>query len=174
MKKTLLLIILILGSFIVLPDLLINKNIIPEDSIRMRIIPNSDSEYDQSIKLKVKKNLENDILNILNGVSNVSESKSKIKNNLNHIENTVKKTLEQENYNNGYNVNFGSNYFPKKTYKGLVYKEGNYESLVITLGEGKGNNWWCVLFPPLCLVEADESDEVEYKIWIEEMIKKYF
>lgn len=65
------------------------------------------------------------------------------------------------------------NYFPEKEYKGVKYDEGYYESLVITLGEGKGKNWWCVLFPPLCLVEAEESDKVEYKFFIKELIDKY-
>ena len=62
---------------------------------------------------------------------------------------------------------------PEKEYKGVKYKEGYYESWVITLGEGEGNNWWCVLFPPLCLVEAEEADEVEYKFFIKELIDKY-
>ena len=66
-------------------------------------------------------------------------------------------------------------YFPKKKYKGITYKEGNYESLVITLGEGAGDNFWCVLFPPLCLIEADETsnDNVEYKFFVKELIDKY-
>ena len=65
---------------------------------------------------------------------------------------------------------------PEKHYKGVTYKEGNYESLVVKLGEGKGENFWCVLFPPLCLLEAEESDkdEVEYKSFIKEIIDKYF
>lgn len=174
MKKTLILLIMIVFAFILLPDLLLKKNILPEESIRMRIIPNSDSKSDQKIKNKIKFNLENDILKLLNGVENIEESRRKIKDNLFHIENTVKNTLNEENINYDYSVNFGYNYFPEKTYNGLTYKEGEYESLVVTLGEGNGSNWWCVLFPPLCLVEADESDEVEYKIWIEEMMEKYF
>ena len=58
----------------------------------------------------------------------------------------------------------------------VTNKEGNYESLVVKLGEGKGENFWCVLFPPLCLLEAEESDkdEVEYKSFIKEIIDKYF
>ena len=55
--------------------------------------------------------------------------------------------------------------------KGIEYDEGYYESLLITLGEGKGDNWWCVLFPPLCLIEAEESTEVEYKSFIKEIIE---
>ena len=67
--------------------------------------------------------------------------------------------------------------FPEKEYKGVVYDEGYYESLLVTLGEGKGDNFWCVLFPPLCLMEAEETDdttEVEYKSFIKEIIEKYF
>lgn len=82
--------------------------------------------------------------------------------------------LDEENYLEGFKINYGSNYFPEKKYKGITYKEGYYESLVITLGEGKGDNWWCVLFPPLCLIEADESRNVEYKSFVKEMFDKYF
>ena len=59
--------------------------------------------------------------------------------------------------------------------KSVTYKEGMYESLVITLGTGEGDNWWCVLFPPLCLVEADESTvgDAEYTFFIKEIIDKY-
>ena len=69
------------------------------------------------------------------------------------------------------------NYFPKKVYKGVTYEAGNYESLVITLGDGLGKNWWWVMFPPLCLLEAEETEEtteVEYKFFIKELIDKYF
>ncbi|MBO5530582.1 MAG: stage II sporulation protein R [Bacilli bacterium] len=57
----------------------------------------------------------------------------------------------------------------------MTYKEGNYESLVVTLGEGKGDNFWCVLFPPLCLLEAEDnsSSEIEYKFFVKELIDKY-
>ena len=56
----------------------------------------------------------------------------------------------------------------------IKYKEGNYESLVVTLGDGSGDNFWCVLFPPLCLLEAeDTNNEVEYKFFVKELIDKY-
>ena len=73
-------------------------------------------------------------------------------------------------------MNYGINYFPEKKYKGVIYEEGYYESLVITLGKGNGENWWCVLFPPLCLMEGEDNntDEVEYKSFVKEMIDKYF
>ena len=75
-----------------------------------------------------------------------------------------------------YDINYGENYFPEKEYKGVSYEEGNYESLVITLGDGLGDNFWCVLFPPLCLLEAEENDtnKIEYTSFIKEIIDKYF
>ena len=71
---------------------------------------------------------------------------------------------------------YGLNPFPAKSYKGVKYKAGEYESLVITLGEGKGDNWWCVLFPPLCMLEAEDQTQksnLEYKSYIKEIIDKY-
>ena len=73
-----------------------------------------------------------------------------------------------------YNINYGLNYFPKKEYKGITYKEGYYESLVVTIGDGKGDNWWCVLFPPFCLIENDKKTDVEYRLYIKDMLEKYF
>ena len=72
-------------------------------------------------------------------------------------------------------VNFGYNYFPPKEYKGIKYDEGYYESLVVTLCEGKGDNWWCVLFPPICALEEDSEnyEKIEYSFYIKEMFNKY-
>ena len=67
------------------------------------------------------------------------------------------------------------NYFPEKEYKGIVYEEGEYESLVITLGNGLGENFWCVLFPPLCLLDSEEEvEDVEYTSFVKELVEKYF
>ena len=76
---------------------------------------------------------------------------------------------------NAYDLNYGYNYFPEKSYKGINYPAGEYESLVVTLGDGLGDNWWCVLFPPLCLLEASESDldEAEYTFYFKDIINKF-
>ena len=88
----------------------------------------------------------------------------------------VKKLLENQNIKADYEINYGVNYFPEKEYKGITYEEGNYESIVIKLGEGTGENFWCVLFPPLCLLEVEEknNDDIEYTSFIKEIIDKYF
>ena len=75
---------------------------------------------------------------------------------------------------NNFKVDYGLNYFPPKTYKGVVYEAGIYDSLVVTLGDGLGKNWWCTLFPPLCLLEDNTTtNNVEYKLFISSIIDKY-
>ena len=70
-------------------------------------------------------------------------------------------------------INFGDNYFPEKEYKDVIYEEGKYESLVVTLGNGEGDNWWCVLFPPICTLEVEENKDIEYKFFVKEIFEKY-
>ena len=154
----------------------INKKeiVIPDNSMRFRIVANSDSKYDQNIKLKVKSNLENSLGQILQDTESVSETEQILENNIEYLNNVVEETLVKEKYIKGFKVELGYNYFPEKEYYGVKYREGNYKSLVVTLGDGAGKNWWCVLFPPLCLIEAEEQTEYEYQFFVKEMIKKYF
>ena len=146
---------------------------IPDDALRIRIIPNSNSEFDQSVKRSVRDKLEITMYDLLKDAKSSEDARKIIKNNLDLVDKDVKKVLNDNNYDLGYNVNFGYNYFPEKEYKGVKYEEGYYESLLVTLGEGKGDNWWCVLFPPLCLIEGEENSKVEYKSMVEEILKKY-
>lgn len=170
MKKILCVIIIVL----IVTGVKASNFVIPEDAIRIRVVANSNSEYDQEIKLKIKEMLEIKMYNLLKNIKGVESARNIINSNLNNIESEIKNILENENYTLGYNISFGDNYFPEKKYNGVTYEEGYYESLVVTLGKGEGDNWWCVLFPPLCLLEAEESEEVEYKFFIEELFDKYF
>lgn len=170
MKKFIMSLLIILFLIFGLKD----KIIIPDNAIRLRIIASSNDDYDQEIKLKVKDKVEDEMYKILDNTYSIALAKNRIENNLLNIDNVVKNTLKENNYNKSYNINFGKNYFPEKTYKGITYEEGMYESLVVTLGNGKGDNWWCVLFPPFCLIEAEDSDEVEYRFKIKEILDKYF
>lgn len=171
--KKIILTILIIGIF-----LFNNKTeavVIPNDAIRLRVIPNSNSSYDQQIKMKVSKVLQQNLYNLLKDIKGASSAREVINENLDEIDKSINELLIKEKYDLGYKINYGDNYFPEKEYKGIKYEEGNYESLLVTLGSGTGDNWWCVLFPPLCLIEADESEaeEVEYKFFIQELIEKY-
>ena len=174
MKKTFILIIFIFVFYVFISDVLAKNITIPNDAIRIRIIPNSNSSFDQDIKLKVKDKLEITMYDLLKDAESSEEAKEIIQNNLELVDKDVKKILSDENYDKGYTINFGKNYFPEKEYKGVKYEEGYYESLLITLGKGEGDNWWCVLFPPLCLIEGEEDTEVEYKSIVMEILNKYF
>lgn len=159
--------------YVMIANVLKEKDIIPKESIRIRVIANSNSNYDQEVKKSVKNILTNDMSSLLKNVSDFDEARLIINNNLPKIDANIENFLTKNNYNTKYDINFGYNYFPKKEYKGIKYKAGYYESLVVTLGEGKGDNWWCVLFPPICLIEAEESEEVEYTTLVREIFSKY-
>lgn len=150
--------------------------IIPDEAIRIRVIANSDSGVDQAVKQIVRSGIENQITEMLVDVNDIDTARSILKENLEDINKTVERILDKNGHAKNYKVEFGYNHFPEKKYKGVVYEEGYYESVVITLGSGKGDNWWCVLFPPLCLMESNQEDieEVEYKSFIKELIDKYF
>lgn len=174
MKKYLILASLIL---VFIPNL--NKEsdeiIIPDEAIRFRVVAESNTKEDQETKTIVKEALEKDLDTLLKDSASIDETRSILKENQNHFESLVERTLLTNKINTTYKVNFGINYFPEKNYKGVIYEEGYYESLVVTLGSGNGENWWCVLFPPLCLMDGVETntDEVEYKSFVKEMIDKY-
>ena len=140
--------------------------IIPNNAIRFRVIANSDSVEDQMKKMEIKSAVENKVYALINGENNAIEVRNIIEDNMDTIKDIV------EEYNVPYNINYGNNYFPSKTYKGVMYPAGNYESLVITLGDGVGANFWCVLFPPLCLLENTEEDisDVDYRLYVKKLL----
>ena len=154
-----------------------NEVIIPGEAIRFRVIANSDSDSDQNTKILVRDTLEKQISLDLKNITNIKDSRKILTGNLDNYKNLIINTLEDNNIEETFKINYGFNYFPEKKYKGVKYKEGKYESLVVTLGKGEGKNWWCVLFPPLCLLEAEENydkDEIEYKSYVKELIDKFF
>jgi stage II sporulation protein R len=103
----------------------------------------------------------------------INNTRNDIVNNIKNIENNISKLFSDNNYNKTFNIRYGLNEFPEKTYKGVKYEKGLYESLKIEIGNAKGNNYWCVLYPPLCLI--DESNEkIEYKSKIIEIFNKLF
>lgn len=143
--------------------------IIPKESIRYRIVANSNNEIDQYNKFKANEVIFPIINDIMNNSNNIIEARKNINKNIPLIEKSL------DNLNIKYKVSFGQNYFPTKTYLNNTYSEGNYESLVIYLDEAKGDNFWCVMFPPLCLIDINREnlDKVVYKSYAKEIINKY-
>ena len=176
MKKTLITLAIILTTYMLIGVKAEELVEIPDNAIRIRVIGNSDSEYDQEKKQEIRKDVQLYMQELLKDAKNTEEARTIINDNMKNLNKELDNYLTEINYDKDYTINFGLNYFPEKEYKGIKYKEGLYESLLITLGEGKGKNWWCVLFPPICLLEAEETEtnEVEYKSFVKEVIEKYF
>ncbi|MGZ7445632.1 stage II sporulation protein R [Paenibacillus sp. TH7-28] len=135
--------------------------LIPQDSIRLRILANSDGMGDQIVKRKVR----DAVVEQMNGwvvqldqPQSLDEARRVIRDNLPAIEEQVGETLKESGKNYNYKVELGVVPFPTKMYGGAVYPAGDYEALRVTLGEGRGKNWWCVLFPPLCFIDAGSGD----------------
>lgn len=173
MKKIILL-LTIITIFLIYNEVKGEEIIIPSTAIRLRIIPNSNSALDQNMKIKVKDYLEKNTYELLSNETDIEEARKLIKTNIPELEKNIDKIFKENNYNMTYNVSYGNNYFPEKEYRGIKYEEGYYESIVIKIGEGEGDNWWCVLFPNLCLVDLENNEDIEYKSWIVEKINKIF
>lgn len=173
MKKIIIFVLLIISLLFLVNNNISSETIIPDSAIRFRVIGNSNTVYDQNIKLQIRNVIQNKILELTRNTKTIEEVRNIIKEHQEELYDITNEKLKELNYDKPFKLNYGYNYFPKKKYKGVTYKEGNYESLVITLGEGNGNNFWCVIFPPLCMAEIEDTNEVEYKFFVKEIIDKY-
>lgn len=174
MKQTIIILLIIVGTYTLIGNAFAQDFKIPDEAIRVRIIPNSNSEEDQSIKQKVKELVEENMYELLKDSKSIEEARQIITSNMNLLDKKITNLLIDENYTLGFELDFGYHYFPEKNYQGVTYEEGYYESVLVTIGAGEGDNWWCVLFPPLCMLETEENTEVEYTSLVKEMIEKYF
>ena len=174
MKKILLLLSIISFIYIGL-NYKEEDSIIPDEAIRFRVVANSNTVYDQNIKLQVRNTVQNEIFKLIKDSKSIDDTRKILKEHQKELYDVTNNKLKELDYNKDFKIKYGFNHFPKKKYKGVTYKEGNYESLVITLGSGNGDNFWCVLFPPLCLLEADDnsSSNIEYKFFVKDLIDKY-
>lgn len=178
MKKIIFIIITVVVALLVYINVNaeVDEIVIPEAAIRVRVIANSNTIHDQSMKMKVKEYIEKSISPLLIDTESVEEARIIINNHLEQLNQEIEVLFADNNYNQDFLIHFGDNYFPEKDYKGVHYEAGAYESLVVTIGSGEGDNWWCVLFPPLCLLEANENDtsDVEYQFFVTKMLEKIF
>lgn len=133
-----------------------------ENTIRFRVIANSDNKQDQYIKKEIVK----EILPLVNKkYTSIEDARNNINSNIEEYNKIIEEVYKKNSIQSTYKINYGINYFPRKQ----IYKADNYESLVIELGSSKGKNFWCVLFPPICNMK---SEDYEYKSFIKELINK--
>ena len=166
MKKLLIIILFIIG--VILFNI---ENYSNDDAIRFRVISNSNSSKDILMKEMVVNKISKYVFNDYN---DKEITRNNIINNISTIEEEIERLFNNNNYNMNFEVNYGMNYFPVKKYNGITYKDGEYESLVVTVGEAKGNNYWCILYPPLCMIDDNFDEEIKYDFKILEFFKKLF
>jgi len=182
--KHLLVLFILLASYIILSGYIYSENIstdLGKNIVRLHIIANSDSPYDQQIKLKVRDSVLKYMEENSKGVNSADTAKRFICANLSNIEGIARTVLASYGLKYEAKAYFGKFAFPTKVYGDVSLPAGEYQSLRVVLGSGSGKNWWCVMFPPLCFVDAstgilpDESKlqlkntltQEEYKLALE-------
>lgn len=121
---------------------------------RLHVIANSDSEEDQELKYIVRDNLINYMNEKCKNLSSKEDIIEYAKNNLTEIKQTAENTIKENGYNYPVVVEIGNYEFPTKWYGDISFPEGFYDALRVKIGKAAGQNWWCVMFPPLCFVNS--------------------
>lgn len=140
---------------------LVNEEQIPQDSIRLRIIANSDSPQDQWLKQEIRDEINAYLNDRVDESLTLEEAREQMEEELPQLKEIVDRTIAKLGFKYEAQVEIGKVPFPTKMYGTYVYPAGDYEALRVTVGQGQGQNWWCVLFPPLCFVDIDTGDAVK-------------
>ncbi|WP_370805804.1 stage II sporulation protein R [Eubacterium ventriosum] len=129
-------------------------SVLSHSAIRFHILANSDSVSDQTLKMRVKESVVNYIYEKTGDFKTVDEAKNFILNNDKTIKSIATKAIADNGYDYTVSSTFGFSDFPVKSYGDVIFPKGTYTSYTIKIGNGKGHNWWCVLYPPLCFVDV--------------------
>lgn len=142
---------------------------ISDSVLRLRVIANSNQKEDQELKLSVKNRLCQSLKPLLDTCTSKEEASARIRENMNWIQQEAYSILNEltGSSQTECTVQLTGSLFPIRTYGNLTFPPGSYDTLLVTLGEGKGENWWCVLYPSLCFTDettASFSEEAEKKL----------
>lgn len=128
---------------------------VKEDVVRLHILANSNSEIDQKVKLKVRDALLETNASILSDSVTKENAKEHFENSKEMLLKTAEKTLKENGFDYSVKITLQEEYFETRAYGDLTFPAGQYTALKVILGDGEGKNWWCVMFPPLCIPAAD-------------------
>jgi stage II sporulation protein R len=136
---------------------------IPQESIRIRILANSDSAQDQALKGVIRDAVVASMQSWVNGPQTIEQARSIVTEHLPELDLLVGDMIRDRGYSYSHEVKLGVVPFPAKMFGNEMYPAGEYEALRITIGSGEGQNWWCVLFPPLCFVDTFTGESAAAK-----------
>lgn len=120
---------------------------------RLHVIANSDTEEDQKLKLKIKTRIVEYLEEILGKDADLEETKEAVLTHLGEIEREAEKLVHEQGFDYPVKAVVEKTYFPRKSYGDCTFPAGEYEALNVKIGEARGHNWWCVLYPSLCFIE---------------------
>ena len=164
--------VIILG--VVLVDNKKDENL--QGYLRVHIRANSNSYIDQSIKMQVKQSIVDYLTPKLSSGDSFEKAYNILSDNLKNIEDVANTVLKENGFTYTSKAKLNEEFFPTRSYGEFTLNEGFYDALIIELGSGEGNNWWCVVYPPLCFIGSEGSDysNIKYKSKIVEIIQNFF
>lgn len=143
---------------------------IRSDVLRLHVIANSDTSVDQNLKLRLRDYILQEGKDIFNGSVNVENAVEKIEPVLPELEKSAKAFVNWAGFDYDVKISLSNEYFTTRTYETVTLPAGKYLALRVVIGSGEGHNWWCVMFPPMCVPAADKKDEIE-NVFSEKEIK---
>lgn len=144
----------------------------PSSYLRMHVRANSNDSADQAVKYQVKQKIVEYLTPVVADCTSKSQAEEALKGQLTNLQTVAKNALKNNGFCYGAAASLHIEQFPARIYEDLLLPAGEYMALVITLGEGKGDNWWCVVYPPLCFTPSGEQTIV-YKSKILEIIERF-
>lgn len=130
---------------------------IADSVFRLHVIANSDSAEDQALKYKVRDSLLNYMNSLVTSTTSKDEAMEIVTNNIDNFKNIAEATIKENGYNYSVNITVGKHSFPTKYYGDVSFPAGIYDALRVEIGSASGQNWWCVMFPPLCFVDISSG-----------------
>jgi len=126
--------------------------------LRLHVLANSDSDEDQALKLKVRDAVLDEAAQITQNAKSIDEAQALIERNEKRLVSAAESVIAEQGFDYGVSLDLGYEEYPTRTYDSLCFPSGSYLSLRIKIGEAEGKNWWCVLFPPMCLSAATSAE----------------
>ncbi len=135
--------------------------------LRIHIRANSNLQSDQDVKYMIRDEIVEFLIPVLAECQTKQDAENKIQQNFFQLERVADEVLQNQNKTYSSTARLSNEYFPTRAYGDLVLEGGNYDALILDLGEGEGDNWWCVVYPAFCFIKSKNSTNDKYisKIW---------
>ena len=144
------------------------------DYLRLHIRANSNSEIDQNIKYEIKDELVEFLTPYFCNITSKNEAIEIVNNLKEKMSEICVEVLRKNGFNYSANVKINNEYFPTRTYSNTTLESGYYDAVIVELGSAEGDNWWCVMYPPLCFITRENQTEITFKSKIVEWFKSLF